>query len=213
MAGVTKLVREAVRATPEGEFVHSRDLVQKFGSRSAVDVALHRLRDSESLVPVRRGLYFKGKKTRFGPTRPDPLRVGYEVAKSCGFTSGVGPAGFSAARALGLTTQVPSRYEIAVPGRPPADTAEVQFRSRSAVARRDLRPMEVAVLELLREWPRYSERPWREFTKTVGDLVRRGEVDLEAVQLAAHRERHLSARDRTDQLVSVAGARPVVARA
>ena len=73
---VAELVRERVRSVPEGEFVHSRDLVEEIGSRGAVDSALRRLRESEHLVPVRRGIYFKARPTRFGLTRPDALRVG-----------------------------------------------------------------------------------------------------------------------------------------
>jgi hypothetical protein len=104
-----EFVRERVERLPGDTFVHSRDLVAEFGERTAVDVALHRLKESGELVPVRRGLYYKGRKTRLGTTRPDPIRTAYEVARAAGYGSGVGPAGYTAARALGLTTQVPRR--------------------------------------------------------------------------------------------------------
>jgi hypothetical protein len=200
MATVAERVREQVRNTPAGAFLHTRELVESCGSRAAVEVALHRLRIEEPLVTVRRGLYFKGKPTRFGPTRPDPLQVGYEIACSAGFQAGVGPAGMSAARALGLTTQVPGWHEIAVPGRAPADVPGVHFTSRSGVGRAALRPLEVAVLEILRGWPRYSERTWPELAHAVRTLAKSGEIDLAAVQRAARRERHVAAREKADQL-------------
>ncbi|HEY5178505.1 MAG TPA: hypothetical protein VIJ07_01800 [Dermatophilaceae bacterium] len=203
---IATLVRERVESAPVGSFVHTFDLVESLGSRVAVEAALHRLSRSDvPLVPVRRGLYFKGKSTRFGRTRPDPLRVGYEIAHTRGYTSGVGPVGYSAARALGLTTQVPARHEIAVPGRAPADLTGVHFTSRSGVGRAGLRPLEVAVLEILREWPRYAEGTWATFCARVGDLAARGEVDPVSIHRAARLERHLGARTHADRLLADIG--------
>lgn len=204
---IATLVRERVESAPVGSFVHTFELVESLGSRAAVEAALHRLSRSDvPLVPVRRGLYFKGKSTRFGRTRPDPLRVGYEIAQARGYTSGVGPAGYSAARALGLTTQVPASHEIAVPGRAPADLTGVHFTSRSAGARSGLRALEVAVLEILREWPRYSEGTWETFRARVGELAAQDQVAPAAIQRAAHLERHLSARANADRLMVEIGA-------
>lgn len=202
MVSVAERVRDQVHNAPVGTFLHTRELVDSCGTRAAVDVALHRLRTEEHLVAVRRGLYFKGKPTRFGPTRPDPLQVGYEIARSAGFHAGVGPAGVSAARALGLTTQVPGWHEIAVPGRAPADAPGVRFTSRSGAGRAALKPLEVAVLEVLRGWPRYSERVWPEFVRAMSTLVERGEIEVAAVQRAARRERHIAAREKAAQLAA-----------
>lgn len=206
MTTVAERVREQLRTTPVGGFLHTRELVDSCGSRPAVEVALHRLHTEQHLVAVRRGLYFKGKPTRFGLTRPDPLRVGYEIARSAGFEAGVGPAGVSAACALGLTTQVPGWHEIAVPGRAPADAPGVRFTSRSGVGRAGLRPLEVAVLEMLRGWPRYSERTWPEFAHAVSTLAERGEIDIAAVQRAVRRERHVAAREKASQLAVDVGS-------
>lgn len=200
MAAVAEQVRERVRRTPDGAFVHSRDLIAERRHRGAVDVALHRLLREGELVQVRRGLYCKGRKTRFGMARPDPYRVALEVARAAGFDRGVGPAGISAARALGLTTQVPAEVEVSVPGRKPQGLAQIRFTSRSPVARRDLRPLEVAVLELLREWPKYSEQGWPAFTAKVRELAEHGEVDVERVVAVARRERHVRAREHAERL-------------
>lgn len=202
MAATAERIRAKVRGTPAGSFVRTLDLMEPTDSRGAVDAVLHRLVSEGPLVPVTRGLYYKCKLTRFGSTRPDPLAVGYEIARSHGFGSGVGPSGYSAARALGLTTQVPSREEIAVPGRAPADTRAVHFTSRSPVARTRLRPLEIAILEMLRDWPRYSERTWSDFVAVVNGLAAQDRIDIAAISRAANRERHLAARANAAVLVN-----------
>lgn len=200
MSAVVELVRERVHSTPVGEFVHTRDLVAELGHEGAVNAAMHRTHRDEDLVLVRRGLYYKGKRTKFGTTRPDPYRVAREVAKVAGYDSGVGPSGYSAARALGLTTQVPTTTEVSVPGRAPKDFAGVHFTSRSGVARRGLSDLEVAVLEVLRQWPRFAEDTWAGLVDRVRQLVTDGELDLDAVRAVARRERHTAARKLANRL-------------
>lgn len=197
---VAAAVRERVERVPVGSFVRSAEIAAEAGSPAAVDVALHRLLAERVLLRVQPGLYYKGKATRFGTTRPDPLTAAYEVARDRGYSSGVGPAGVTAARSLGLTTQVPGAVEVAVPGRAPAPVAGARFTSRSPVGRHDLRPLEVAVLELLRAWPRYSEKSWSEFVDVIRDLHDRGRVDMHAVRASAMRERHREARQRAKVL-------------
>lgn len=199
---VTDQVRQVVAKTPVGGFVRSAELARLTGARGAADTALHRIAAAEDLLPVRPGLYWKAKRTRFGLTRPDPLTVAYEIAKGRGFDSGVGPAGITAARHLGLTTQVPAVEEVAVPGRAPASVPGVIYRSRTAAGRRGLTPLEVAVLELLREWPRYSEQSWPQFVSAVARLAEQGKVDVDRVRVAASREHHAAARDRATQLAN-----------
>jgi hypothetical protein len=58
------------------------------------------------------------------------------------------------------------------------------------------------VLEVLRDWPRYSERDWPEFVSSVARLSRRGEVDIHKIKTAAVRERHAAARERAAQLTA-----------
>lgn len=100
-------VRTAVEALPTGSFVRPSE----FGSaHSTAARVLGRLVAAGELVRVRRGLYFKGAKTALGMTRPHPLDLALLIGGS-----GSGPAGFSAASMLGLSTQVPSSIEIAVP--------------------------------------------------------------------------------------------------
>lgn len=207
LVSVAELVRKRVRSLPQGAFLHSRDLVTEVGSRDAVDSALHRLVASGDLVRVRRGIYFKGKPTRFGLTQPTDSQVAYQVAKAAGFVAGVGPAEYSAASALRLTSQVPAHGVLSVPGRAPTATAWVKFVSRSPAARTSLRPIEVALLELLPQWPRFVEGNWDELVERVVELTCTGALDPEAVLAVARRERHVEARRRAEALCEQVGAR------
>jgi hypothetical protein len=121
------------------------------GSPEAVAQTLSRLARAGELRRVRRGLYWRGASTRLGMAPPPPNRLLDEVVGG----PGTGPAGWSAALALGLSTQVPRRETIAVPGRAPRSPGPVRFVSRAAsTKRRDerLRPVEVALFEVLRDW-------------------------------------------------------------
>jgi hypothetical protein len=107
--------------------------------------------------------------TRLGMSPPSPGRVAAELAAG----PGNGPAGLSAAIDLGLATQVP-RYDIvAVPQRVPRHPGSVRLVSRAASTRRRserLRPTEVALLEVLRDWAGLVEVPDREAAKRIADL-------------------------------------------
>lgn len=198
---VATLVRTEVERRPVESFVRSRDLLALSPSRSAIDTALHRLTKDGHLRFIRSGIYYKGKRTRFGMTAPDPMLVGVTIAELHGMSGGVGPAGYSAARALGLTTQMPSRHELAVPGRAPGDTEHVHFVSRPAHTRSTLRSLEVAVLEMLRQWPRYSEADWPTFANVVHTLEDGGEIDVAKIVTVSQIERHVSARMLAHRLI------------
>ena len=193
-------VRRTVLELPPGGFLHLRELPGWSVSPAAATSALRRVRESEHVVPVGRGVYYKARPTRFGLTRPDPLRLGYEFAKAAGYTAGVGPCGYTAARALGLTTQVPSRDSLSVAGRAPAPLRDVIFEARSPQAGPGLRPLEVAVLELLGAWPRYVETSWASFSASVARLSDEGLVDVEAVVGATASGSHATARARAQLL-------------
>jgi hypothetical protein len=90
-----------LRSLPTGSFVRVDDLP---GTRSAARNAASRAARRGELVQLRRGLYFKGTPTRYGTATPDAELVALAVLGD----QGVGPTGVSAARALGLTTQLPA---------------------------------------------------------------------------------------------------------
>jgi hypothetical protein len=170
-------IRSRVTRARPGRFFRRKDFG---GSDRAVESALSRLVAEGELLRVRKGLYWRGRKTRFGMTRPTPTQVALAVAGS-----GSGPAGIAAAHALGLTTQVPATVEIAVPGKAPEPLHGVRFRSRPPERRaRRLRPSEVAVLEVLRD-PRVVEVPWDAVAGRVGALVASGEIRPSILRRAA----------------------------
>jgi hypothetical protein len=60
--------------------------------------------------------------------------------------------------------------------------------------------LEVALLELLREFPHHVEADWDDVVRRTGELVADGQVDLDRVLAAAVRERHPACRARARQL-------------
>lgn len=154
-------------------------------------MALKRAVDRGELRRIRDGIYFKGIETPYGMTGPDNVELGVAVAGE-----GAGPAGVTAAHYLGLTTQVPSRVEIAVPGRAPAAPAGVRFTTRPA--RRlalNLNRDEVAVLEALRTWPRAIEVDERQFAERLRHLAEGKKIALRKIAQAVHEEHVPAARE------------------
>ena len=194
-----ELVRERVAAAPLREFIAVGELP---GPRRAVECALSRLAADGQVVRVRKGLYWKGPKTRFGMASPRSAAVALEVAGP-----GSGPAESSAAYLLGMTTQVPSVAVVAVPGRAPASVPGTRFVTRSIERRfAGLRPIEVAVLEVLRGGPVLLEKPWRELPSTVARLVSVGEVRLDVMAAAVSEEHHVMTRKRWSELAAALDA-------
>jgi len=154
------------------------------GAPDAVAQALSRLVRAGELRRVRRGLYWRGAATRLGMAPPPPDRLADEVVGG----PGTGPAGWSAALALGLSTQVPRRETIAVPVRAPRNPGAVHFVSRAAsTKRRDerLRPAEVALLEVLRDWDALVEVPTHDAVSRIARLADSGSVRLDRLVRAS----------------------------
>ncbi|MHB8246427.1 MAG: hypothetical protein ACYDGN_13985 [Acidimicrobiales bacterium] len=157
------------------------------GSPGAVAQTLSRLVRGGELRRVRRGLYWRGSPTRLGMAPPPSERLASEVAH----VPGTGPAGWSAALALGLSTQVARREAIAVPARAPRSPSLINFVSRAAaVKRRDerLRPSEVALFEVLRDWERLVELPMPAAVERIVRLADSGEVRLDRMTRASGSE-------------------------
>lgn len=157
---------------------------------------MSRLAAEGEVVRVRKGLYWKGPKTRIGMPLPRPVEVALKVAGV-----GSGPAEVSAAHSLGLTTQVPAVEVVAVPGRTPVPVRGARFVSRS-IERRflGLRPREVALLEVLRAGPVVVEVPWAEVAKVARRLARAGEIRPEVIDEEVYEEHHVATRERWVEL-------------
>lgn len=197
-----EIVRERVASAPSRAFIAVGELP---GSRRAVECALSRLAADGGVVRVRKGLYWKGPRTRFGMASPRSADVALEVAGL-----GAGPAELSAAHLLGLTTQVPSVAVVAVPGRVPSPVPGARFVSRSIERRiAGLRPVEVAVLEVLRGGPALIEKPWTELAAAIERLVAVGEVRLDVLTSSVSDEHHVATRQRWAELAASLSNSPV----
>lgn len=157
------------------------------GSPGAVAQSLSRAVKTGDLRRIRRGLYWRGMGTRLGMAPPSIGGLANEVAAG----PGNGPAGHSAALALGLSTQVARRDVIAVPARAPRDSGLVHFVSRAAsTKRRDerLRPAEVALFEVLRDWDLLVDVPASDAVARLAGLTEAGELRLDRLARAAATE-------------------------
>ena len=190
---IAEQVADRVAALPERSFVAVRDVG---GSRSAVESAFSRVAAAGDISRIRKGLYWKGTTTPLGMSPP---RVD-EVARQLG-GAGSGPAGVAAAHWLGLTSQVPSTFLAAVPGRVPGPCPGVRFTQRP-VARllHSLTASEVAVLEVLRAGPAVVETPWEELPEVIARLAASGTVRLDVLDETAATEPHRQARARWSEI-------------
>ena len=193
---------KALEALPAGSFVHVERLP---GTPAAASSAASRASKRGDLLPIRKGLYFKGTKTNYGMTRPSSEAVALEVLG----TEGVGPTSYSAARALGLTTQVPAKPMLTVAGPVPASVPGVTVSKRNNMRRRTLRYSEIAVLELLRgDWAFTVEGGWPALVAAVHTATRCAEVDLGVLAEAISAEHSPAARANftrlTDDLAGLA---------
>lgn len=178
-----------------GRFVRVDDLP---GTRGAARSALSRARKAGNLLPVRRGLYFKGAKTRYGMTRPSSKEVAVEVLGS----KGVGPTGVSAARALGLTTQVPAQPALTVAGPVPTSVRAVKISKRNNMRRRDLRYQEIALLELLRgDWQTSVDGGWSALVSASAAAIRDHKIRPASLTAAVRTERSPAARSNYARLI------------
>lgn len=169
------------------------------GSRTAIESALSRMTTRGELVRIRRGLYFKGVRSRFGPGAPPLDEVVYRVCRR-----GVGPAGWSAARRLGLTTQVPARAEYAVL-KAPAGIPNAVFRVRSNIERVSANPTEIAVLEVLRTWPRHTEASRDDLLAKLVELRDEGAISFTKLRRIVASESSPAARDHLGSLLAELG--------
>lgn len=191
---VAEGVRNWVGRLPDRAFFDARDVP---GSPRAVESALSRMAADGQILRVRRGTYWKAPPARFGRrAQPRPLEAGLHVGGR-----GAGPAGVSAARVFGLTTQVPAVERVGVPGRAPGPMRGVRFSSRPYSRRElDLNPYEVALMEVLRSFDEVAERPWSDLVVVVSEAVQVGRIRPDRVAAAVEAEHDRSARERWDRL-------------
>lgn len=174
-------------------------------SASAAQHLLSDLADRGELVRVRKGLYWRGIQTPLGMS-PPPLDV---LVRELAGSSGVGPAGLSAANALRLSTQVPRWSHVAVPARTPASPGPVRFVSRPTRTGRvkaRLTPTDVAMLETLGAWESVVEVPAPEGWARLRTMLEQDRAMAERLTQASSTEPG-GVRARLAALLSAAGRR------
>jgi hypothetical protein len=153
------------------------------------------------IVRVKPGLYYKGVSTKYGMTRPSESEVLREIVGE----RGVGPAGYSAARAWGMTTQVPAVRELATLGAR-RKVANVKLITRSNLRRVDLNAREISLLELLRDPETLVESGWGALVQRVRAASSDGSVRREALRAAVPGESSRAVRDNFARLETAMGA-------
>lgn len=182
----------AIRATPVSAFVRVANLP---GTPAAARKAASRAAHDGELVPIRKGLYYRGRRTRYGMTRPKVEEIVREVLGG----RGVGPAGYSAARAWGVTTQVPSALEVSTL-RSVDPVSGVKQVLRRNLARVDLNEKEIALLEVLRAPDVYVEAGWMALVRKVQESLKTGEIRKDALRTALPGERNVAVRINFERL-------------
>jgi len=176
-----------IRETPEKSFVHVGRLP---GSSAAARKAASRAVKDGLLLPVRRGLYYRGRRTRYGMVAPRPE----DVARAVLGPRGIGPAGYSAARAWGVTTQIPPAWHVATLRTVDPIDGVVQH-ARKNLARADLNEKEIALLELLRSPDVYVEAGWDALVAKVDASLRAREISAGRLREAVPGEYNRAVRD------------------
>lgn len=189
-----------LRALPVGSYVRTADL--RNGSPTAKRSAIAHAVRSGDLVRLHAGLYFKGQRTRFGMTKPRTEDIAFAVLGP----SGTGPAEYSAARYLGLTTQVPTAVHVATVGRTPDSPVKgVAVHTRQNQARFELNRSEIAVLEVLRDPATFVERGWAALVDAVRSRVASGDVRVDKLRIAADREHSRATHENAGRLLADVG--------
>jgi hypothetical protein len=122
----------------------------------AIAQALSRLSRQGLVRRLGKGLYYRGRETAFGPSLPSPAMV--QSLPIVGRK--VFPSGHSAASMLGLTTQQPSRLEIATTGGSLPRLIvgkQTVIRTRRPESWRSLDAEDAVILEVLRQRGSTSE--------------------------------------------------------
>jgi hypothetical protein len=122
-------------------------------------------------------------------TRPSSTQVVNHVLKGMSY----GLTSFSAANALGLSSQVPAITTIAVAGGAPRDLEDLLIRfvvrsGRRGQARQRLRAEEFALLEVMPQWDDVVELDLESARRRVETLVEQGSLRPAAIAKAARAE-------------------------
>jgi hypothetical protein len=188
-SSVATRVRRRVLASPERLWrVEDFEDLEAGAGSSAVNNELRRLVQRGELQRVKRGVYWRGARSRFGMSAVpgvDSLRT------AIGDDAAVGATGWHATNLLGLSTQVSPVETLVATHRPPEGLERLRVASRvSRAARRDakLNSIEVTVLEALEGWDRYVEADTATALRRFTELLGRDDVRVERLVAASRTE-------------------------
>ena len=184
-SSIANSVRSRIARSSDERFWHVEDFG---GDPKAVEMALIRLVEAGELARVRRNVYWRGRRTRFGMTVPGPVAAVREVL---GKSEAVGAAEWYATNLLGLSTQVAPVPVIAVSRRTPTGIPDIRLVNRaSRTGRREARlnDLEVALLEALEGWERYVELDGATATERFLRLLDDDRVRLRRLVVASRTE-------------------------
>jgi hypothetical protein len=182
---VSSVARESVTSTVEKRVKRRRGRLFTYEDFddlpvTAVAPALSRLAARGEIKRARKGIYYAPRRTVLGDVPPDPVVLGEAATRGRSY-----PAGLTAASILGLTTQVPSRVELAGEDKRPISPRGVAYRPRTGTNRRGLRRREAALLEVLRDIPGLSDLSpddtIRRLMDVIADKAARGRIMRAAI--------------------------------
>ncbi len=190
MAGKTPSESEAQRVRDRVLGSQERIwLIEDFeGTPKAVNNELRRLVERGELQRVRRGVYWRGRPSRFGMHGADDGRA---VQSVIGADEAVGATGWNATNLLGLSTQIAPSDELAVTHRVPTGLEHVKLSSRAARTGRrkaQLTGLEVTLLEALEGWERYVELRPVDAIRRFGEILSRSDVRIDKLVEASATE-------------------------
>lgn len=157
--------------------------------RAALAAALSRLAKAGEITRIRRGVYYRPKRTLFGVSTPGPSALADAVLRARGEVPL--PSGVGAYNSLGLTTQVSGALTRATRRRAaPADMGRVTLYAtpRPLDAQKGIRPEERTALDALRDITRIPDASPKDVLTRLGMLVRTGELDFVRLARFAQRE-------------------------
>lgn len=145
----------------------------------AVAAALSRLSRRGTLQRLRRGVYFAGRKTSFGPSQPDPTLAVAAALRHRGVEAV--PSGLAQFNRLGLTTQMSAAITLAASRRVRTKAyrgVAVHVVARPLAAQAGITPAERGVLDALRRLRRVPDTTPAAIASRIKVLLTSGRLDF-----------------------------------
>lgn len=138
----------------------------------AVSQALSRLAKEGVVRRVRKGVYYRPKRTVIGESKASSIALSLKL-----LASGARPTGITAAQTLGLTSQVPAVQSFAISkNNAPTNLPGVRVKVRRPATGEEINTREAAILELLRDRGEASELPTEETIHRLLEILREPSV-------------------------------------